>query len=119
MPGAGVTPVSVVQPIADRRRSLRARLAVPVTITVGANLVDAVGADLSVGGLRLVAARGVEVGQEVSLVFFLGGDIVSARATVQWCARTPRGLATFGIRFTAIEDDGPSLVAGYCHASLS
>jgi hypothetical protein len=55
----------------------------------------------------------------VSLVFFLDGDIVSAKGIVQWCAEGKRGLAMFGVRFTALDEDGPSLVARYCSASLS
>ncbi len=118
-PASSSSPRSILQNVVDRRRSLRARLAVPVTITVGSNLIDAVGADVSAGGMRFVAARAPQVGSEVSLVFFLNGDIVAARGTVQWGATTKRGLATFGVRFTLVEDDGASLVARYCRASLS
>ncbi|MDB4933247.1 MAG: hypothetical protein JWP87_219 [Labilithrix sp.] len=110
---------SLVQHEKDRRRAPRARLGVSVTITVAGKLVDALGADVSPGGMRVVAAERARVGDEVSLVFFLNGDIVSARGTVQWCAPTKRGLASFGVRFTMVEEDGPSLVASYCRASLS
>ncbi|MBX3187763.1 MAG: PilZ domain-containing protein [Labilithrix sp.] len=110
---------SVVQQVADRRRAHRARLAVAVTITVAGRLVDAVGADVSPGGMRLVAARAENVGDEVSLVFFLNGDIVCARGTICWCAPTRRGLFMFGVKFSAVEEDGQALVASYCLASVS
>lgn len=67
----------------------------------------------------MVAARPAKVGDDVSLVFFLNGDIVCARGTVCWCARTPRGLHTFGVKFSNVEEDGQSLVASYCLASVS
>lgn len=118
---------SMLQHVTDRRRAPRARLGVSVTValgrvgTVGAKLVDALGADLSPGGIRILAAvdGGARVGDEVSLVFLLNGDIVSARGTVQWCAPTRRGLSSFGVRFTAVEEDGPLLLASYCRSSLS
>lgn len=112
-------PQSVVQRTSDRRRAHRARLGVTVTITVAGKLVDALGMDVSPGGMRVVASVPARIGQEVSLVFFLDGDIVSAKGVVQWCAEGKRGLAMFGVRFTALDEDGPSLVASYCHASLS
>ena len=90
-----------------------------LTITVAGKLVDALGSDVSPGGMRIVAAAPARIGDEVSLVFFLNGDIVAARGVVCWCAPTRRGLAAFGVRFTALEEDGPSLVATYCRASLS
>lgn len=112
---------SVLQPVSDRRRGQRARLGASVTITVAGKLVDALGADVSPGGMRIVssAATPVRIGDEVSLVFFLDGDIVSARGVVRWNATTQRGLATFGVLFTAIEEDGASIVATYCRASVS
>jgi Tfp pilus assembly protein PilZ len=110
---------SIVQQATDRRRAIRARLGVNVTITVADRLVDALGVDVSPGGMRVVASEAARIGDEVSLVFFLNGDIVSARGTVQWCSPTKRGLATFGVRFTMLEEDGPSLVASYCRSSLS
>lgn len=103
----------------DRRRAPRARLGVNVTITVAGRLVDALGSDVSPGGIRVVAEHPASVGDEVSLVFFLDGDIVSARGVVCWCTPTRRGLATFGVRFTALEEDGPLLVTRYCLSSLS
>ena len=103
----------------DRRRAQRARLGVTVTITVAGKLVDALGADVSPGGIRVVAATGAKVGDVVSLVFFLNGDIVSASGTVQWCVPTRNGLATFGVRFTMLEEDGSSIVTSYCRASVS
>jgi len=112
-------PQSVVQRRSDRRRAHRARLGVTVTITVAGKLVDALGMDVSQGGIRVVASMPARIGDEVSLVFFLDGDIVSARGTVQWCAEGKRGLAMFGVRFTTIDEDGSSLVASYCRASLS
>lgn len=116
---AASTASSLLQNIVDRRRNLRARLAVPVTITVGGSLIDAVGADVSSGGMRFVAMRAPKIGSEVSLVFFLNGDIIAARGTVQWHSATRNGLATFGVRFTVLEDDAPVLLAGYCKTSLS
>lgn len=110
---------SVIQQVSDRRRGQRARLGVSVTITVAGRLVDALGTDVSLGGVRVVTAKPARVGDEVSLVFFLDGDIVSARGVVRWCAQTPRGLATFGVLFTAIEEDGSSVVASYCRSSVS
>ncbi|HSO31216.1 MAG TPA: PilZ domain-containing protein [Labilithrix sp.] len=104
----------------DRRSAQRARLAAPtVTVTVGGLLVDAVGSDVSLGGMRLMSARPVRVGDAVSLVFFLDGDIVSARGTVCWCARTPHDLFAFGVAFTALEEDGGSLLARFCRVSVS
>lgn len=110
---------SMLQHVTDRRRAPRARLGVSVTITAAGKLVDALGADVSPGGIRVLAATTTRVGDEVSLVFFLNGDIVSARGTVQWSAPTRNGLTSFGVRFTAIEDDGPFVVATYCCSSLS
>lgn len=121
-------PHSVVQRIqhverpSDRRRAHRARLGVGVTITVAGKLVDALGMDVSQGGMRVVASMPARVGDQVSLVFFLDGqtrDIVSATGTVQWCAEGKRGLAMFGVRFTTIDEDGASLVDSYCRASVS
>lgn len=110
---------SIIHNVSDRRLAPRARLGVTVTITVAGKLVDALGADVSPGGIRVVAATPARVGDVVSLVFFLNGDIVSASGTVQWCVPTRNRLATFGVRFTAIEEDGPSVVASYCRTSLS
>jgi hypothetical protein len=103
----------------DRRKQSRARLAAMVTVTVGGRIADAVGADVSPGGIRLVAGNRARVGEPVSIVFFLDGDIVCARGIVRWCAPTRRGLHTFGVAFTAIEEDGPALLARFCRASLS
>jgi hypothetical protein len=110
---------SIIQNVSDRRRAQRARLGVTVTLTVAGKLVDALGADVSPGGMRVVAAAPARVGDVASLVFFLNGDIVSACGTVQWCAPTKNGLATFGVRFTMVEEDGPVVVASYCRASVS
>lgn len=112
---------SVIQHVSDRRRGQRARLGASVTITVAGRLVDALGADVSLGGMRIVASATTpaKVGDEVSLVFFLDGDIVSARGVVRWNAMTQRGLTMFGVLFTAIEEDGASVVATYCHSSVS
>jgi hypothetical protein len=111
---------STIQRGNDRRRAQRARLAAPtVTVTVGGKLVDAVGSDVSLGGMRLMSARPVRLGEEVSLVFFLDGDIVSARGVIRWSARTPHDLVVFGVSFTAMEEDGPSVVSRYCRGSLS
>ena len=82
----------------DRRRGQRARLGVSVTITVAGKLVDALGADLSLGGIRVVA---------------------SARGVVRWIAATQHGLPTFGVLFTAIEEDGANVVAAFCRSSVS
>lgn len=112
---------SLIHPTRDRRHTRRARLGVPVTITVAGKLLDALGADLSPGGIRILASAtdpSARAGDAVSLVFFLDGDLVSARGTVRWCATTRNGLATFGVGFTSLEDDGPSLVASHCGASL-
>ena len=104
----------------DRRLAHRARLAAPtVTVTVGTKLVDAIGSDLSVGGMRLLARGAAVVGKEVSLVFFLDGELVCAQGVVCWCVPTRHDLFSFGVRFTAMEDDGPSLVTSYCRASTS
>lgn len=104
----------------DRRVAHRARLAAQtVTVTIGGKLVDAVGSDVSMGGMRLIAARPTQVGAEVSLAFLLDGDIVCARGTVRWCAKTPHDLFCFGVSFSAIEEDGQSLLAGYCRGSVS
>lgn len=116
---AVTTATSLLQNIVDRRRNLRARLAVPVTLTVDGHLIDAVGADVSTGGMRFVAMRAPKVGSDVSLVFFLDGDIIAARGCVQWHSPTRNGLATFGVRFTSLEDDAPMLLAGYCRSALS
>jgi PilZ domain len=111
---------STVQRGNDRRGAHRARLAAPtVTVTVSGKLIDAVGSDVSPGGMRLLAARPTSVGDEVSLVFFLDGDIVCARGLVRWCARTPHDLFAFGVVFTALEEDGQSLVARYCGGRVS
>ena len=110
---------SLLQSVSDRRRAHRARLGVTITITVAGKLIDALGTDVSPGGIRLVAAAPAKVGDAVSLVFFLNGDIVSASGTVRWCAPTKNGLATFGVRFTAVEEDGPAVVASYCRAAVS
>jgi hypothetical protein len=118
VPSSSPTSGSILQNVSDRRRAPRARLGVAVTITVAGRLIDAMGGDLSPGGIRILAAESARVGDGVSLVFFLNGDIVSARGTVCWCAPARRGLATFGVRFTAVEEDGPTLVASYCRSSL-
>jgi hypothetical protein len=110
---------SIIQHVSDRRRVRRARLGVNVTITVARKLVDGFGADVSPNGMRIVAAEPARIGDDVSLVFFLNGDIVSARGVVRWCSPTKRGLATFGVLFTSIDEDGPSLVASYCFSALS
>jgi hypothetical protein len=115
-PGAPSTSESPFEREGDRRRALRARLATDVTITVGGRLLDAVGADVSPGGIRLVATRPVALGDEVSLVFFLRGDIVCARGTVCWSSPTTHGLFHFGVRFGAIEEDGAALLSTYCAA---
>jgi hypothetical protein len=108
----------LLQTVSDRRRAPRARLGVAVTITVAGKLIDAMGADVSPGGMRILAGEGAKIGDPVSLVFFLNGDIVSARGTVQWCVPSRRGLVTFGVRFTSLEEDGPLVVASYCRTSL-
>jgi c-di-GMP-binding flagellar brake protein YcgR len=113
------SPTSFVQSFADRRRNHRARIATSVTVTVGAQLLDAVSSDLSAGGIRLVADEPAAPGDAVSVVFFLDGDIVCARGQVRWCAKTTRGLYAFGVAFTAVEDDGLGLVARFCRASIS
>ena len=110
---------SILQSVSDRRRAHRARLGVTITITVAGKLVDALGTDVSPGGIRVVAAAPAKVGDAVSLVFFLNGDIVSASGTVRWCSPTKNGLATFGVRFTMVEEDGPAVVASYCHSAVS
>src|SRR4051812_32176037 len=112
-------PTSLVQNVVDRRGAQRARLATTVTVTVADRLVDAVGSDVSAGGMRLVAATPARPGEPVSLVFFLNGDIVCARGTVRWCARTKRGLFTFGVAFLAVEEDGTALVTTFCKSSIS
>ena len=82
-------------------------------------IVDAVSADVSRGGMRLVADHRPKLGEIVSLVFFVNGDIVCARGTVRWIAETKRGLFAFGVRFTVLEEDAPSVVASYCAGSMS
>ena len=106
----------------DRRDSFRARLAVPLTLTAGGRLLDGTVTDISQGGVRVIARGLVAPNAEVSLVFFLDGDIVSARGVVEWCEPAPShapGMATFGVRFTTIEDDGEGLVARFCRSSVS
>lgn len=122
-PLSSPTPLSSRSPSvihnADRRGAARARLGGSVTITVAGKLVDALGADVSPGGIRVLAATAARIGDEVSLVFFLNGDIVSGRGVVRWCAPTRNRLVMIGVRFTAVEEDGSSLVASYCRSSLS
>jgi hypothetical protein len=103
----------------DRRASHRARLSGSVTVTLGDRIVDAVSADVSRGGIRLVADHRPKLGEPLSLVFFVNGDIVCARGSVRWVAQTKRGLFAFGVRFTALEEDAPSVVATYCAGSIS
>lgn len=103
----------------DRRSAHRARLAASVTVTCGDRIVDAIASDLSRGGIRLVAGHRPRLGETVALVFFVNGDIVCARATVRWCAQTKRGLFAFGVRFTAMEEDAPVVIASYCDSSIS
>ena len=103
----------------DRRAHHRARLAVSVTVTLGDRIVDAVASDLSRGGIRLVANSRPRVGETATLVFFVNGDIVCARGTVRWTAPTRRGLFAFGVRFTTMEEDAPTVVATYCDSSIS
>ncbi len=110
---------TILQNVSDRRRAQRARLGVTVTLTVAGKLVDALGADVSPGGMRVVAAAHARVGDAVSLVFFVNGDIVSASGTVQWCVPKRNGLATFGVRFTMLEEDGSAVVSSYCRDSVS
>ena len=115
-----LTPDSVRSPqqARDRRLAQRARLSAPtVTVTIGGKLVDSIGSDVSLGGMRLMSGRNVAVGADVSLVFFLDGDIVSARGVVRWCTPTKHDLFAFGVSFSAIEEDGPSLVSQYCRVS--
>jgi len=102
----------------DRRGAQRARLAAVVTLTVDGKLVDATSVNVSPGGLRLVTDHAVARGQEVSLVFFLDGDLVCARAVVCWTTPTRHGLHTFGVRFTSFEDDAANLLSQYCEASI-
>ena len=104
----------------DRRLAQRARLSAPtVTVTISGKLVDAMGSDVSLGGMRLLSGSAVGVGSDVSLVFFLDGDIVSARGVVRWCTPTKHDLFSFGVSFTTIEEDGPNLVGDYCRAFVS
>lgn len=107
-----------LQRAADRRGGLRARLAAAVTLTIDGKLVDAMSANVSTGGLRLVSDRPVAAGQEVSLVFFLDGNLVCARGEVCWSSTTKRGLTTFGVRFTDLEDDAPDLIDSYCRDAI-
>ncbi len=75
--------------------------------------------DVSAGGMRVVAAAAAAVGDAVSLVFFVDGDLVAARGIVRWSVPTQHGLAMFGILFTTVDDDGPSILTTYCHAAAS
>lgn len=102
----------------DRRATHRARLSGSVTITLGDRIVDAVAADVSRGGIRLISNHRPKLGEPVSLVFFIHGDIVCARGNVRWCAQTKRGLFTFGIGFTSLDEDAPDVVSAYCQASI-
>jgi hypothetical protein len=111
--------VRVVPRGEDRRAAHRARLSVSVTVTLGDRIVDAASSDLSSGGIRLVADHRPKLGEIVSLVFFLNGDIVCARGTVRWISQTKRGLFAFGVRFSVLEEDAPSVVATYCEGSIS
>lgn len=112
-------PTSLVQDVVDRRLSARARLATTVTLTLGDRLVEAFGSEISDGGIRLVARTAARAGEPASLVFFLNGDIVSARGRVRWCNPTKRGLFTMGIEFLVVEDDGAALIASFCRNSIS
>ena len=82
---------TLLQNVSDRRRAQRARLGVTVTLTVAGKLVDALGADVSPGGMRVVAEAHARVGDVVSLVFFVNGDIVSAWARTTARCPTPEG----------------------------
>lgn len=104
---------------ADRRVGRRARLGATVTITASGRLVDGLASDLSAGGMRVVAAAAARVGDVVSVVFFVDGDLVAARGIVRWSVPTQHGLAMFGVLFTTVEDDGRSILASYCHAAAS
>jgi hypothetical protein len=106
--------VRVVSRGVDRRACHRARLSVNVTVTLGDRIVDAASADVSSGGIRLVADQRPKLGEPVSLVFFLNGDIVCARGTVRWVSHTKHGLFAFGVRFSLLEEDAPTVVATYC-----
>lgn len=90
-----------------------------MTVTLGDRIVDAAAGDLSRGGMRLVADHRPKLGEPMSLVFFLNGDIVCARGTVRWIAETKHGLFSFGVRFSVLEEDAPDVVATYCEGAIS
>lgn len=116
-PSAFSRRVATPQSAKDRRLAQRARLSAPtVTVTISGKLVDAIGSDVSLGGMRLMSGRPVAIGSDVSLAFFLDGEIVSARGEVRWCTPTKHQLFAFGVSFVAIEEDGGSLVGRYCRA---
>jgi hypothetical protein len=103
----------------DRRAAVRAPLSGTVTLTVRGRLVDAVAADVSATGIRLVARLEPQVGDEVSIVFFLGGELVASVGTVCWTKRTKLGLHAFGVHFRSIEEDGAVALSDYCRRGVS
>lgn len=103
----------------NRRASFRAPLSGAVTLTARDRLVDAAAMDVSEGGMRLLSRLGMVVGEAVSIVFFVNGELVSVSGTVCWRASTRLGFHTFGVRFAAIEDDGPALLSTYCRRAMS
>ncbi len=98
-------------------------LGAPVTALVrdrvGGRLVDAVARDVTTTGVELVATHAPVVGASVSLVFFVNGEIVCAHGVVRWTLPHTQDHHAFGVSFSVIEDDGPSLLAAHCHASIS
>jgi hypothetical protein len=103
----------------DRRAAVRAPLSGTVTLTVRGRLVDAVAADVSSTGMRLVARLEPHHGDEVSIVFFLGGELVASVGTVCWTKRTKLGLHAFGVHFRSVEEDGATALTAYCGRGIS
>lgn len=100
----------------NRRGSFRAPLSGTVTLTARERLVDAAALDVSEGGIRLLSRLALQLGDRVSMVFFVNGELVSVEGTVRWRASTRLGFFTFGVTFSAIEEDGGTLLSTYCSA---
>ncbi len=103
----------------NRRASFRAPLSGTVTLTARDRLVDAAAIDVSEGGIRLLSRLGLTMGESVSLVFFLNGELVSVSGAVRWRAATRLGFHTFGVSFSAVEDDGDAVLSTYCRHAMS
>jgi PilZ domain len=88
-------------------------------MTAGGRLVEATSIDVSSEGVRLVSTESPDVGAQVSLVFFLLGELVVAHGMVRWCEPLVRGYHAFGVKFEALEDDSAALLEGFCRRAVS